>query len=531
MINVKKIQTRVRRFKYKIKARKLYIAFLFVLLPIIVLSLIVFFFSSRSMVQKTEAAADATLSFSPTSRSINVGDSTTFDATVNPGSHQVSSTSLRITYDQTKVSLTNIACSGTFGTTLYGPIIPSPEDGTARIDCGVPLGNPPVTSTTTVATFTFSGVASATNSPLAFTSSSNVGADDEPGVNELGTRNGATVTVVNIDTTPPSFTINDGASGSYVQTDTINVSVSDASGVASRFYGFSTDSTCNASDTITTAFTSGTNFSITGNHSDYLCVKATDSSSNNNVGYQTVGQLHTDNTAPSFTVNDGTSSTSVKNDTINVTVADSASGVVSMYYGYSTDSTCNASDTISTVFTSGSNFIIAGNHSDYLCLKATDNSTNIGYQLVGQLHTDNTSPTVSQVTAVTGTGYDTTPDYTFNTTESGSIEYGGDCSSGTNNATVNHNTVTFIALSVGAHSNCTIRVTDAAGNQSNSLSVNSFSVTYRTDLNLDHSVDNLDYTFLHTYYGTANSTADINGDGVVDNLDYTSLHASYNNSF
>jgi hypothetical protein len=504
---------------------------------IALLTILAIVFFGFSNLPRAKATGNSSLSFSPSTRSIVVGASTTLDAVVNPGStpHQVSSVALYITYNQAKISLTNIACSSTFSTVLYGPVIPSPEDGTARIDCGIPGGSSAVTTSTTAATFSFTALAAATNSVVAFTTSSSIGADDDLGVNVFDgdiTTGKAQVTVTSNDTTAPSFTINDGASSSYVQSDTINITVSDASGVASQYYGFSTDSTCNDSDTISTAFTSGTSFSITGNHSDYLCVKATDSSTNSNVGYQLVGQLHTDNTAPTFTVNDGTSSSSVQSDTINITVSDSASGVASKYYGFSTDSTCNSSDTISTTFTSGTSFSITGNHLDYLCVKATDSASNTSYQLIGQLHTDNTAPTITQTTQVTSTAYSTTPSYTFNTTEAGTISYGGDCSSTTTSASSSGSqTITFSSLAIGTHSNCTVKVTDVAGNQSSVLTVSSFAITYRADLNLDHKVDNVDYTYFHNYYNTSNSTADMNGDGTVNSTDYTYIHADYNKSF
>ena len=485
-----------------------------------------------------QAAGNSTLSFSPSTRSIATGASTTLDAVVNPGPtpHHVSSVSARITYNQTKLNLTGITCSSTFGTELFKNI-PSTPDGTARIDCAIPGANPSVTTTTTVATFSFTALATVSNSPVAFTAQSSIGADDALGVNvfdgDIVTGAAAVTVTTPPDVTPPTFTINDGASGSYVQSDTINVTVADASGLSgSPTYGFSADNTCNGSDTINTAFTSGSNFNIAGDHSDYLCLKATDNSSNHNIGYQLVGQLHTDNTAPNFTVNDGASASPVKTDTINVTVADGASGVSTRTYGFSADNICNASDTLTTAFASGSNFNIVGDHADYLCLKSIDNAGNTGYQLVGQLHTDNTPPTVSQVTPVPATGYDATPDYVFNAAEGGTVAYGGDCST-TSGGAVNSgsNTATFSALSIGNHSNCTIRVTDAAGNQSSFLNVPTFAVTYRADFNLDHAVDNLDYTFWHNYYNTANATADTNSDGVVDNLDYASLHSVYSSSF
>ena len=95
----------------------------------------------------------------------------------------------------------------------------------------------------------------------------------------------------------------------------------------------------------------------------------------------------------------------------------------------------------------------------------TDNST-----------TDTTAATLAEVTAVTTPTNDTTPDYTFSSSEAGTITYGGSCSSSTTSATSGNNTITFNALAAGTYSNCTITVTDSAGNASSTLSVNTFVV-------------------------------------------------------
>lgn len=89
---------------------------------------------------------------------------------------------------------------------------------------------------------------------------------------------------------------------------------------------------------------------------------------------------------------------------------------------------------------------------------------------------DSTAPTLSQVTAVTTPTNDTTPSYTFNTTEAGTITYGGSCSSATTSATSGNNTITFSTLADGTYSNCTIRVRDSSNNNSSALSVNTFVV-------------------------------------------------------
>ena len=89
-----------------------------------------------------------------------------------------------------------------------------------------------------------------------------------------------------------------------------------------------------------------------------------------------------------------------------------------------------------------------------------------------------TAPTLVEVTAVTTPTTDTTPTYTFSSDEEGTITYGGDCSSSTTDALNGNNSITFNTLALGTHSNCTITVTNSAGNVSNSLAVTSFTIAY-----------------------------------------------------
>ena len=74
-------------------------------------------------------------------------------------------------------------------------------------------------------------------------------------------------------------------------------------------------------------------------------------------------------------------------------------------------------------------------------------------------------------------GNNATPSYSFSSTRSGAINYGGDCSSATTTAVAGTNTVVFNALADGTHSNCVITVTDDVfGTNSLPLSVSSFTV-------------------------------------------------------
>ena len=85
-------------------------------------------------------------------------------------------------------------------------------------------------------------------------------------------------------------------------------------------------------------------------------------------------------------------------------------------------------------------------------------------------------PVLTEVYPVTTPTDDPSPNYTFSSTKAGTITYGGSCSSGTTSATSGNNTITFLTLSDGTYIDCTITVTDSAGNVSNTLEITSFTV-------------------------------------------------------
>jgi len=94
--------------------------------------------------------------------------------------------------------------------------------------------------------------------------------------------------------------------------------------------------------------------------------------------------------------------------------------------------------------------------------------------------TDTTAPVIAEVTAVTTPTNDTTPAYTFSSTEAGTITYGGSCTSSTTSASSGNNAITFSTLSNGTYDNCTVMVTDNALNSSSNLPVSTFTVDNTT---------------------------------------------------
>ena len=127
------------------------------------------------------------------------------------------------------------------------------------------------------------------------------------------------------------------------------------------------------------------------------------------------------------------------------------------------------------------------------CSGGTDDSLNSSTSS----DTDTTAPILSEVTAVTTPTNDTTPNYTFSSTEEGTITYGGSCTSSTTSASFGNNAITFNTLSNGIYDNCTIMVTDNASNSSSNLPVSTFTID-NTTISSSAS-DNSSVAFGQTY--------------------------------
>lgn len=89
---------------------------------------------------------------------------------------------------------------------------------------------------------------------------------------------------------------------------------------------------------------------------------------------------------------------------------------------------------------------------------------------------DSAAPTLALVNGVVTPTTDTTPSFTFSSTEAGTISYAGACDSNTSAANAGNNVITLQALNVATYSNCTLTVTDAVGNESSPLTINTFTI-------------------------------------------------------
>jgi len=143
---------------------------------------------------KVGAAAESTLSFSPSDTTPTVGDTFTVNVNINSGTNEVTGVELHLTFDESKIEAQSI----TEGTFFTNPNTTTPSisntNGTISYTLLVPPGGTGVTGTGTVAVITFKAIA-AGNVSLTFSSQTLVTAAGESGVNVLASSPSKTITV------------------------------------------------------------------------------------------------------------------------------------------------------------------------------------------------------------------------------------------------------------------------------------------------------------------------------------------------
>ncbi len=97
------------------------------------------------------------------------------------------------------------------------------------------------------------------------------------------------------------------------------------------------------------------------------------------------------------------------------------------------------------------------------------------------IEVDTTEPMLDEEVPVAEYTNDTTPDYTFSSDDNGTISYGGSCLSAQTLAAAGNNLITLTNTSSdpfadGEYNDCTVIVTDSAGNDSDPLAISTFTI-------------------------------------------------------
>ena len=210
----------------------------------------------------------------------------------------------------------------------------------------------------------------------------------------------------------------------------------------------------------------------------------TDAAGNSNTAV-TLTSFEIDATAPS--VAEVTPVVSLDNDsTPDVTISSDEAGTLAV------GGSCGSSDegaigtgntTITLTQTDNVTALAEGTYSD-CTITVTDALGNVDTAVtLTSFEIDLTAPTVSEITPVTDPGNDSTPDVTISTNEAGTLAVDGSCGSSDEGAvTSGNNTITLTqtdnssALAEGTFSDCTVTITDAAGNSNAPVTLTSFDV-------------------------------------------------------
>jgi hypothetical protein len=441
--------------------------------------------------QSAQAVVDATIFFNPSSRSINIGDTFTLVARVNPGTagtaNEVGGVELDVTYDETVMRLDSITRSASFNYTIDSVI--DNVTGVAVFDALL-MTSPAtyVTATSDVATFSFTALASATNSPVSFAGTTMASAH---GSNILASTTGATVTVAEASgDTPPVLTENTPVS-TPASDDTPSLTFSSDVAGDVTYTGSCTGNVATVLAATPTAVTfshlnDGTyadcKIRVTDGDGHYSTLTATSFtidtvaptilsvSSEKTNGTYTIGEVididvtfsEAITSSVDFTV---TLETGATDRTCTFSVSNSADG--------SCNYTVQPGDTSLDLTTS----LIAGTAADQVGNAMANFAPTTNLAANKALVIDTTAPVINTPVEVTpDPTSDPTPDYGFTSDEAGTILYAGTCAAGNTVAASGANTVTFGTLTSGTYADCTIRVEDAAGNISNTLNVGSFVV-------------------------------------------------------
>ncbi len=169
------------------------------------------------------------------------------------------------------------------------------------------------------------------------------------------------------------------------------------------------------------------------------------------------------------------------------------------------------------------NTLVEGVYSD-CTITVTDAAGNASTPLaITEFAVDTTAPVVLEINAIPSPSGNPTPNYTFSSSEAGSIVYGGRCEAASTQATIGNNSVTFYELRYGIYSNCTIRVIDVAGNASIPLAVTEFVInSSANDFVMTIEVKEAPSTFtIPTSGGGYNYNVDCNNDGVNEATEQT----------
>lgn len=177
--------------------------FLFVFIGLLLLAIpATIFFLGQQRDLRAKAAPATTLTISPATTTVNVGDPVKLNVVMNPGANQVISTVVHITFDATKLTAVSITNGSNAPRVLNSGVVAS---GSANITVAAASNAQPITTQGTVAVITLTAAAGTTAinpATVQFAADTFVGALSEPNTNALVGTYGSKITINGPSVTP-----------------------------------------------------------------------------------------------------------------------------------------------------------------------------------------------------------------------------------------------------------------------------------------------------------------------------------------
>jgi hypothetical protein len=171
----------------------------FVIVLLIAIPLAIYLISQQQK-SSTTAVPSTHLSLTPSSQSVEVGATSTFDINIDPGTNSVSFVKLLLAYDATKFATDGagfVPNAGVFSSVIQGP---NYGPGTISVTLSIGANSPPVTSPSKLGSLTLKTIAptDASTTQITFGNQTQVlstGATDQFNENVLSTTTPATITI------------------------------------------------------------------------------------------------------------------------------------------------------------------------------------------------------------------------------------------------------------------------------------------------------------------------------------------------
>lgn len=184
--------------------KKILIA-VFIIILLIAIPITIYLVSLQK--SKAVETPTTTLTFVPVTQSVNAGDNLSLDISMDPGKNSVSTVSLLIAYDATKLATEEggfVPNSSAFPSVVKGPTY---DNGTIAVTLSVGANAPTIQTTTKVATINFKALEATDTAPtqITFDTQTNVLSANGTTQNVLSSASPATVNIAASQETPTPF--------------------------------------------------------------------------------------------------------------------------------------------------------------------------------------------------------------------------------------------------------------------------------------------------------------------------------------